>query len=182
MSKAMQQKQLTPQCVSSSNKELLKQIYKLRTQVWIEMGAPIHLFPNEMLVDQYDDQAYHWIIVQDDKLVAAARLSIHTDLSDAPEAQFFEPYKDFITFPVASMNRLVVQRNARSKSCGKQLTLAQIEMARQKGCKTAIIYCGPPTSSKWIKSLENIGFLRLSPTDHSFKDEFGPLTPFYLKL
>src|SRR5262249_29401823 len=120
----------------------------LRVDVWQAEGVRI---PDiELLNDRHDAHALHWGVSIGDRLVASARLCIHSVLGEAPDSALFTCAD--IHLPVASMNRLVVLADHRGLGISRTLDQVRINRARQLGAKTII--CTPVASRGRNRALE----------------------------
>jgi len=131
---------------------------RLRYVVWRSEGAVIHHSETEIIADHHDDHATHWGVFDEDQLVGAARLCLHDELAEAPDAELFVSAD--IPSPVASMNRLVVLKSYRGQGIGGLLDRARIQKARELSTRTVII--APVNVHSRKQSLRELGFQVLS--------------------
>lgn len=73
-----------------SSLEHLEQVYILRARVHIEHGVDGACFPNGRWEESIDASATHFGLIQDGEVVAAARVSIHDDISTVPDAEIYQ--------------------------------------------------------------------------------------------
>lgn len=134
---------------------MLAQVYKLRVRAWRARNGA---FPAvESWSDTYDHIAQHFVIVADDRPVAAARITIHTSLAEAPDGEVYAAVTPAdAPAPVAAISRLVVCPQYARRGLSRRLDEARIEFARQAGCKSVIGHtvAGPTR----IAQLEALGF------------------------
>ena len=131
---------------------------RLRYVVWQSEGVVIHHPERESIADHHDDHATHWGVYDEDQLVGAARLCLHDELGEAPDAELF--VNADIPTPVASMNRLVVLKSYRGRGIGGWLDHVRIQKAREWNARTVIIT--PVNVDSRKKSLSGLGFHVLS--------------------
>ena len=101
-----------------TDKTRLQEIYDLRVTAYENSPKSIHvnrkLFPNGWF-DTLDprDETLHWIIEEDSKIIASARLAICNNIKDTNEE--FDRFELPKERPFAYWSRLVVHPNYRSK-------------------------------------------------------------------
>lgn len=115
---------------------MLNRIGKLRVKAWeTEVPAIAEL---DSWLDGYDPCARHWAFVQDDELIAAARLTIHERLADVPDADDFAGVTEALPTPLGVLSRLVVAPHFRRRGLSKRLMAVRIDAAEQAGCQAAL--------------------------------------------
>lgn len=151
---------------SPANEDLLHAIGRLRVQAW-ETAAP-EAAEMEIWLDEYDRSSRHWVALHEGAPVAAARLSIHANLSEVPDA---ESYQGVIDNPsatrIASFNRLVVHPSFRRLGLSRRLDLIRLEVAEEMGCEGAIL--STATGPHRIRQLVALGFEFLGYGPHFSK-------------
>jgi GNAT superfamily N-acetyltransferase len=141
---------------ASIDENLLGQIGRLRIEAWQTETA--NAADMETWVDEFDRAARHWVVFQNARPVAAARLSIHASLETVPDAEsyagvFAEPPPG----PIASLNRLVVHPATRGCGLSKKLDLIRLEAAEKSGCRSAIL--STASGPRRIAQLLGCGFV-----------------------
>ncbi|WP_234646734.1 GNAT family N-acetyltransferase [Dyadobacter sp. CY356] len=130
----------------------------LRVHAWKhEQGISQQFFSNSTWIDEFDENAHHWIITVKGHIVASARMSFHESYASIPHSELFDE-KELGIYnhgPFASINRLVVDPDYRGKGFSSVLDEARVDFARQQGIKVII---AQPIESR-IRSLEELGFL-----------------------
>lgn len=139
--------------------EKIEEIGKLRIECWkaslAENEIEETLLKSSIWIDEFDINAFHWIVQYQNILAGAARLSFHLEFKNMPWYYTMNDYDfNYLKFPIASINRLVVKPDFRRKGIAKKLDNLRIEMAKELGA-TAIIAQPAPNR---IKSLTNLGF------------------------
>jgi GNAT superfamily N-acetyltransferase len=119
-----------------SSAEEIEAAQRLRYKVWRAEGAVIHQPERLAIADSHDEHSMHWGAFDQEQLVGAARLCLHKQISEAPDAAMFAGHD--IPAPVASLNRLVVLSEYRRQGIGSMLDEVRIEHAKQL-CVSAII-------------------------------------------
>jgi len=127
---------------------------RLRYTVWQSEGVVIHDTEREAIADHHDDHATHWAVFDGDQIVGAARLCLHDELAEAPDAEMYVGVD--IPSPVASMNRLVVLKSYRGQGIGGLLDQVRIQKARELGAHTVVI--APVNVNSRKQSLRKMGF------------------------
>jgi len=153
---------------------------RLRYEVWSGEGVRLSDPSLETIADSHDDHAMHWGVFDGSRLVGAARLCLHTILSEAPDAELFTGLE--IPAPFASMNRLVVVKNHRGRGIASQLDQIRIRQGKELGARAIIV--APATKAKnRRRSLEAQGFLfRLERLGCAVWSPTVEICPCYLRL
>jgi len=125
--------------------ETIDEICRLRAQVWETTGqAAAAAFPDGGWRDPYDSDCAHWIIRGGrQRLVAAARVTVHDRLEDVPEAEEYLRYGLRLPGPIASPARVVVLGEARGAGLARRLLDAQDAFARRVGARHAVRQASP---------------------------------------
>lgn len=95
-----------------TDKSRLQEIYDLRVDVW--ENSPKNKFVNRQLFpngwfDELDDTAYHWYIINDEnKIIASARVNIFDDFTEYPYYEFVRRLNIPDKLPFALFSRLVI--------------------------------------------------------------------------
>lgn len=142
------------------------EIGKFRIHGWKnEEGINQIFFSRDYWIDPLDQRSYHWIITDNDTIVASARLSLHTSLDEVPYANLLRPEHrvHFENKMIGSINRLVVDPAYRGLGLSKLLDEVRIERARAQKAEVIIAFpqlvrLVPMTRKgfKLIEQLENI--------------------------
>ena len=145
--------------------ELLDQIGRLRVRAW---ATEIAQMPDlDCWIDPIDHAARHFVIHQSERLIGAARLTIHEQLDDVPDAAVYRDlFPAGIPGPIGTLSRLVVDPAARRQGCGTALDRARIEAARRAGCRSLL---GSSSAERRINQLRQHGFDivgRMNPNPH----------------
>lgn len=143
------------ECVKVNFSEYTKEIGTLRKEVWSTVeGFDENAFPGDLWIDEYDLNAAHWAVFDQQKIIASARLGVYFDYKDIPYIDMMKPYKSHLKLPVASLNRLVVKREYRGHFISKSLDVVRVEEAKKINVETII---GQAVSNR-ITWLEILGF------------------------
>ena len=134
----------------------------MRHDVYIEKGRLLPLLPGMTSLDQpfadpYDEQARHWFLSEENRVVAAARLSKHAILDDIPDNDFI-PIKKVQNYsgPFASMNRLVVHPDWRGRGISVLFDKIRLQAAFEMQCHTLIV-CTVEKRSLHLINLHLVG-------------------------
>ncbi len=146
--------------IQKNTPEIVAAIGRLRAEVWRdEPEILFHEFGDtDCWMDDVDPTAYHWVVYDGTELVAAARLSLHADLSAAPYARVFDQCGIDVIGLVASINRLVVRNSHRGLGIARALDKARLAKAIQLGAKAIIAV---PVGDSRAKALASLGYLLL---------------------
>jgi GNAT superfamily N-acetyltransferase len=173
---------LEPIELTANAPDMLEEIYRLRVDAWMTTGLGLGMFPNGMWIDEGEERHRHWVVFDDGRLVAAARLSIHERLCDVPCAHLFTDLHFPAAPPFGSINRLVVHPDARSRGLSKKLDQIRIEAAAAAGCRTIVAYWSRVTGLARYHALERQGFVRISDFDFRHELPTGAVTALALSL
>ncbi len=160
---------------------VLQRIYQFRVQVWLTVpGVQPDTFPDGRWQDAHDAHARHWAIFDENNIVGAARLCIHQDLRDIPDAHLFRDIDVSLPLPIASINRVVVHPRMRGRGLARQLDQARLEQAARLGCRS-VVGCWTQVSGerRW-RALERQGFRPVNGRILLPDTPFGPSIPLAL--
>ena len=159
----------TPVEVSPSDIPLMTRIGELRVRAWKARQPD---FPDMTIwLDMFDASARHWAILQGAVPVAAARMTIHNDLSEVPNAEIFtDAFPHGLAGPIASINRLVVVPACAGRGLSRMLDEVRVSAARRENCAHMIVetYAGATRTD----ALRALGF---EPAGTSQRHASGPL-------
>jgi len=135
--------------------DLVPLSYALRYRVWSKEVQLAKNFQKEGLIrDEHDSHARHWgVLSNTGNLVASARMCVHHDPQDIPEADFYSQLQ--VPSPVASINRLVVDQCVRGSKLARSLDSHRIEAARMMGAACIV---AAPTGDYRVRALGEAGF------------------------
>lgn len=145
----------TPVEVSPTDIPQMTRIGKLRVKAW--KARQPHFPVMTIWLDVFDAKARHWAIFQGGRPVAAARMSIHNELSEVPNAEIFaDAFPDGLAGPIAAMNRLVVDPAFAGLGLSRLLDEVRISAASRNDCAHMIVetYAG----TKRTNALRALGF------------------------
>ena len=135
--------------------EVVPLTYELRYRVWSKETRLIGSFEKiGVICDEHETHSRHWAAFSPQgTLVASARLCIHDSQQHVPEEYCYSELD--LPRPVASINRLVVERSARNRGIAQELDLRRIEAAKNSGAACIVV---APTNNDRIRALEKFGF------------------------
>jgi GNAT superfamily N-acetyltransferase len=142
----------------TGNETLLKQIYSLRIEAWcMSVDLPMDIIECH---DSYDDEGRHWALVENNEVLAAARLTLHSDLKEVPELGTYRDFKSMMPAgPYGSFNRLIVKPSHRGKGLARRLDAVRIDAARAAGVAVVIGATGSVAGNRRrISQLIDAGF------------------------
>ncbi len=169
--------------VEVADLDTIRRIQRLRAACWVTTGLPATAFPDGEWCDPGEEQPpfRHWAVFAGERLVAAGRLSIHEHLTDAPDEHLFAQLPFEITPPIASLNRLVVHPDVRCRGLSRQLDHIRLTAARAAGARTVLAYWSRITGLARYRSLEALGFVRVSDFDFFNEPPTGLVTAMVLR-
>lgn len=139
--------------VEVTDPKILESIYALRVVAW---HSKVEIPDGEtQWIDDIDPTSKHWAVLCGDRVVAAARLSIHELITDVPDPEGYRGVIDSLPAPIGSMNRCVVHPDFRGRGLSKLLDQVRIEAARKLGCKNLVVSA---TDQKRAAALTAQGF------------------------
>jgi GNAT superfamily N-acetyltransferase len=132
----------------------IQEVRELRSICWPNIYAA-----GFSLEDGFDDDAWHWTVRVDDQLLAAARLTIHSDLVDVPDSHLFgQLSSSLLKTPIGYISRLVVHPRARGRGLPGVLDKLRLEECRELMCKSAVCVWNPSSGSRRRQQLLDLGF------------------------
>ena len=143
---------------SHLDEKLLAKVGRLRIEAWETETA--RAAEQVVWVDEFDREAWHWVVCRDGLPVAAARLSLHQELAEVPDSECYAGvFSSPPGTPIASLNRLVVHPSARRSGLGRRLDLMRLEAAERLGARVAIL--STSSGQRRIEALVGLGFVFL---------------------
>lgn len=149
-----------------TDKTRLQEIYDLRVLAWENSEKTEYInryyFPHGWF-DKLDEDAYHFIVEDERKIIASSRVCIVNDISEIEEnfSQFSLPPQR----PLAFFSRLVVHPNYRGRNISKLMDEVRLNFIKNNDIYFSIAYSNVP---KRIKSLFNYGFIALGAIQHNY--------------
>ena len=119
------------------NLSLLKQVYELRVQAWrdkVEIPSDADCW-----VDPEDSLAQHWVVLAQQMVIAAARMTIHHAVEELPDREGYMGVLDVLPAPIGSLNRCVVHPDFRHRGLSRVLDEVRISSAKSSGCRSLVI-------------------------------------------
>jgi len=137
-------------------------IHSLRVASWRSVGVlPEAGFAAGVCGDEHEAHSLHWAVKDDDRVVAAARLCVHGELSELPDSGFYEGLGFPVPAPIAVLSRLVVHPDYQRRGISKKLDSVRVAAAKALGCSSVIGTASPPR----VRPLEDQGFRAVSPAN-----------------
>jgi GNAT superfamily N-acetyltransferase len=119
-------------------------MFRLRLSVWLGEGADPDAFPDGEWRDERDRSRVHWIVLNEDRVVATASLSMHDTLADVEEGDVYVRAGLASAGVVAAPARVTVSAECRGRGIAQQLLDVQDAAARQAGATLAVRQASPP--------------------------------------
>ena len=139
-----------------------EEILNLRSMSWQALND----LPNEGLSledweDPWDAVGLHFVVKEEGQLIAASRLSIHTESREVPGYPMLAHY--FLdqppSFPIAVFKHLVVHPEYLRRKLANTMDEARTSAAREKGCAMILA----DAHGFRVRSLQKRGFKILGP-------------------
>jgi len=141
---------------------LLRRIGRLRVRAWATFRSGSRA-PGGCWLDEFDLSARHWAFFDGDEPVAAARLSVHGQLSDLPDAPIFDGvFQIPPAAPIAAFNRLVVHPAYRGLALSLRLDCARVAAAIEAGCRSVVLETH--SGAARVAQLTALGFRVVGPS------------------
>ena len=123
--------------------ERLTEMFRLRAAVWIHEGADPAAFPGGEYRDVRDASRLHWIVVDKNRVVATASLSLHAQLADVEEGDVYLQARLSSSGPVAAPARLTIAPEYRGRGLVRALLDAQDAAAVESGATLSVRQASP---------------------------------------
>jgi len=160
----------------------LREAFRLRASVWNALGGD-SLFHAEEWTDEFDAMAMHWLAYVNGSLVAAARMSVHEELKNAPYFHIFGQLQLRVDQPIASINRLVVHPEFQGFGISREMDALRLRAAREMNCRTMTAVVSKVSGIKRLHALEKHGFSPVGPLNSHRGDwDWDWVTPMVLRF
>jgi len=123
--------------------ERLNEMFRLRATVWIGEGADPASFPDGEWRNERDASRLHWIVLEEDRVVATASLGLYTRLVDVEEGEAYVSAGLLSLGPVAAPARVTVAAGCRGRGLVRALLDAQDTAAIEAGAVLAVRQASP---------------------------------------
>jgi hypothetical protein len=136
----------------------LAEIGRLRIIAWEASGPRPRMAPKvgDKWLDSHEGHAHHWAIQEQGRIVAAARMCLHTSLNDLPDYEDLIDCEHEFLWPVASINRLVIHPGCRHRGWSVHFDSARLILAQQLAAR-CVAAC--THSEGRIRGLSDLGFV-----------------------
>ncbi|MDX2425928.1 MAG: GNAT family N-acetyltransferase [Cycloclasticus sp.] len=114
----------------SDNMQLLNEIGGFRIRVWAEKLTLAKATERFGLIED-DLKTIHCVKFDGNKIIAAAGLTIANNSREITDLCSYASYVQQMCYPMAIINRRVVDKKYRKQNIGRQLVLARIQKAKQ---------------------------------------------------
>jgi hypothetical protein len=123
--------------VETRDPHILEQVYRLRVAAWRARNPD---FPDmEAWTDAFDAVGRHWVVMDADVPVAAARLTVHSQMAEVPSAEIYRGLiADDLPGPIGVLTRLVVAPSHGGRGLSRALDMVRITAAQKSGCRYLI--------------------------------------------
>jgi GNAT superfamily N-acetyltransferase len=140
-------------CHHGDQHEYMPEVRRLREKCWPDLYSAGY-----SLDDEFDAEAFHWIVTLEEQLVASARLSMHLESDHIPETCLRIDEFNQLSKPVGFLNRLVVHPQWRGHGLGAQLDKLRLTKAAEEGCKTMCVVWATGSEDHRRKQILQTGF------------------------
>lgn len=123
--------------------ERLTEMFRLRAAVWVGEGADPDAFPGGQWCDERDDSRLHWIVLNEDRIIATASLSVHPTLADVEEGDVYLLAGLSASGPVAAPARVTVAAEFRGAGLAQALLDVQDAAALDAGAMLSVRQASP---------------------------------------
>ncbi|HRO45042.1 GNAT family N-acetyltransferase [Agriterribacter sp.] len=158
-----------------TDKSRLKEIYRLRVNVWEHSGKSKfvnrQLFPNGWF-DELDETALHWTIMNDqNEIVAAARLNVFHSLYEFPYHQSMKHLVLPVAFPFAFYSRLVVDHRYHGNGLSRQLAKSRMSFCEKNSINWCMVFIN---NTHILKLFEKLNFKNTGQAYVSYHPSLQP--------
>lgn len=143
--------------INEIDQDLSEKIGRFRLQIYRkESVVNEDLIPDGIWLDPEDAMGTHAVIRNvDGSILAAARLSIHPTLAEAPEGELWINARRHLQEPIAHLGKFVVDEKCQKQGVGTLVCTSLMTIARERGARSVIL----STSEKMVASLTKRGFV-----------------------
>ncbi len=153
------------------DRERLEEIYNLRVDAWENSSRSDlvnrKLFPNGW-TDKQDETAIHFVVEDEKRIVASARLNIVNSIDELIDKAIFEQFSLPEESPIGLFSRLVVLPDYRNLGLSSKLDQIRHEYAKKNNAKFLLVVSG---ESKRVESLMKRGWTVLGKTKVKYHSE-----------
>jgi predicted GNAT family N-acyltransferase len=123
--------------------ERLTEMFRLRAAVWIHEGANPAAFPEGEWREPRDASRLHWIVIDKNRVVATASLSLHSELADVEEGHVYLEARLSSSGPIAAPARVTIAPEYRGGGLVRALLDAQDAAAVESGATLCVRQASP---------------------------------------
>jgi GNAT superfamily N-acetyltransferase len=126
---------------------------------------------------------FHYGAFHAQDIIGVGRISKHLSVNDIPEAELYDQrFLAAVTYPVASMNRLVVHPEFRQKGIASALDQARIARANDEACSGVFAWWTAKSGEHRLKQLRSYGFSEIDNRGVRRTKLFDETLPLWLPL
>lgn len=157
-----------------------RKIIEFRRRIWLlETGGDESSIPSFLIEDQYDADAFHFVALDGDEIIAVSRMTMALSTDEVKSRSMFKEFKEVGAFPVAIIERLVVDPKYRNEGLGSLMEHNRVIYASLQHCHNVLVAVPP----KRVGGLVRRGFSVLYETKAGFENsKLAPPTVLFLKI
>jgi GNAT superfamily N-acetyltransferase len=148
--------------------EVLIQIGRLRLLAWDASGERLiqARTAREVWLDEHDQHAAHFIIENDERLTAAARLCFHDEGESLPDEGTLREFRSQILWPAAFFNRLVVHPHWRGQGISRYMDRFRLIRAHEAKMRCVVVTShGTRNAQLAAQGFRHLGFSSVRELD-----------------
>lgn len=123
--------------------ERLAELFALRARVWIEEGADPAAFPEGSWSDAADVHRTHWVVLDDNRIVAGASISFHSSLTELEEPEAYRSVPHPSPGLIAAPARVIVDGTYRGRGLATLLLDQQDRAAKAASAVLSVRQASP---------------------------------------
>lgn len=141
-------------CFQGTSNCPIEEVRELRRFCWPKIYAAGY-----SLEDGFDDEAWHWTIRLDDRLAAAARLTIHQNLVQVPAPHLFVHLSSCrLPTPIGYISRLVVHPEARGRGLASILDKTRLDACNSLRARSLVVVWSASSGIRRKRQFMDLGF------------------------
>jgi GNAT superfamily N-acetyltransferase len=145
--------------VDPHDRSLLEKIGRLRVLAWSTL-IPATAAKADCWLDEFELTSRHWCILHEGEPVAAARLSVHADIGNVPDAgNYPRVLLEPLPRPIGCFSRLVVHPDFRGGGLARRLDEVRMAAAQGAGARAVVVVLTPEPPDPRLRRFQERGFM-----------------------